>query len=154
MKTLTIKVAKDFVQNYRGVDDPQSMSYCDGHAIAYLERQTKRYGYPSVETMNTACRIFLRHNKPAPKGKTKMRIEVVKYMGKFGSFASAESEMYRAELVGRNGKRQVLPDTRAQCTEYDGHPERKYADQTAKIWAALLGCEVISVDRTPHKKAA
>jgi hypothetical protein len=83
----------------------------------------------------------------------KIHIEIVRYMAKFGAFANRESEMYRADLIGANGKRQTLPDTRACCTEYEGNPERKYAEQTAEIWAGLLGCKIVSVDKTGKKAA-
>jgi hypothetical protein len=147
---LTYSLAKRFVDNYKGINDPTSLNYCDSHAIVWLEDQARKYGYDRISTMNAACRIFMRNNKPAKRGK-KIRIEIVKYMAKWGAFASGESEMYRADLVGANGKRQTLPDTRACCTEYEGNPERKYAEQIAKIWAGLLGCQIVSVDKIAKK---
>lgn len=75
--------------------------------------------------------------------KRRPRIVIVMYMAKFGSFANHESVMYRAVLEGANGKRQTLPDTERCCTEYEGHPERKYADRIAGIWAKLLGVSKI-----------
>lgn len=153
-RELTYGVARTYVDNYKGINDPNSMSYCDGHAISWLEDQAKKYGYGDrISTMNAACRIFLRNNKPAKKG-AKLRIEIVKYMGKNGAFASGESEMYRADLIGANGKRQTLPDVRGSYSEFDGHTERKYIDPVAKDWAALLGCEVTFVDKTPKRRAA
>jgi hypothetical protein len=151
-RTLTTGVAQDFLHNYRAITDPQSLSYNDNYCGGYLNDKTRDYGFKTWEAMAAACRKLLKINPPTKKGK--IRIEIVKYMGKFGAFASGESEMYRAVLIGANGKQQALPDTRACCTEYGGHPERKYAEQIARTWASLLGCKIVSVDKTTGKKAA
>jgi hypothetical protein len=150
-KELTINTAKTYVQNYKGVSDPNSLSYNDGHAWAWLEDQAKRYGYPRPSTMNSACRLFLRHNKPAPKNNGKLRIEVIKFMGKFGAFANYEQIMYRAEIVGVNGKRHGAGDGMDDGME--GNPDPQYAKQDAKEWSALLGCPIVSVDKTAQVKA-
>jgi len=155
-KELAYQVAKQFMDNYKGISDPHSPSYLDGHCAAWLADKVTKFGYASEEAMAKACRAVLKAYKPAPKQgkKQKVRIEVVKYMGKWGSFATCESEMYRAMLVGANGQRQNLPDTRACYAEYGGHPERKYAVQRAEIWAALLGCPTVFVDEVGKKEIA
>jgi len=150
---MAIRVAEQFMLNFNGINSPTSLSYNDNYCGAWLTEQINRFGYKTWEAMAADCRVILKGVKPAPKPRgQKIRIEVVKYMGKFGSFANHESEMYQAILVGANGKRQALPDTRVCCTGYEGHPERKYAVQRAKIWAALLNCPTVFVD-TLSKKA-
>jgi len=156
-KDLAYKIASEFMQNFNGINCPTSLSYNDNYCGAWLVDQARKFGYDSPEAMAKECRIVLKAYTPAPKPtvkKEKLRIEVVSYMGKFGSFAASESKMYRAELVGVNGKRQILPDTQRCCTEYEGHPERKYPVQIAKIWAALLGCPTIFVDKVDSKTEA
>lgn len=150
-KELTIGVARAFVSNYKGINDPESFSYCDGHAISWLEDQAKKYGYGDrISTMNAACRIFLRNNKPAKKSSKKLSIEVIKFIGKNGAFASGNTEQYRTELVGANGKRRNINDWRSE----GGYSEKQYADRDAKAWAALLGCGIVFVDKTAKKVAA
>ena len=155
-KMLAYGIANKFMSNYNAIRDPQSLSYNDNYCAAWLNDQVAKFGYKSWEEMAKVCRQVLKAFKPAPKQvkKEKLRIEVVKYMGKFGSFAAGESEIYRAELVGVNGKRQALPDTQACYSEYEGHPDRRVATQRAQIWAALLGCPTVFVDTLSKKAAA
>src|SRR5271163_2787697 len=113
-KDLAYKIASEFMMNFNGISNPQSLSYNDNYCGAWLSDQARKFGYASPEAMAKECRIVLKAYTPEPKPtvkREKLRIEVVKYMGKFGSLANHESEMYRAELVGVNGKRQILPDT-------------------------------------------
>ena len=149
-KQLAYNIASEFMSNYNAIRNPQSFSYNDNYCGAWLNDQVAKFKYESWEAMAKACREVLKAYKPAPtaKKKDKLHIEVVKYMGKFGSFAAGESELYRAELVGVNGKRQALPDTQACCSGYEGHIDRQYAVRRAKIWAALLGCPTMFVDKT------
>jgi len=153
---MAIRVAEQFMLNFNGINSPTSLSYNDNYCGAWLTEQINRFGYKTWEAMAADCRVILKGVKPAPKvkAKEKLRIEVIKYMGKWGSFATTESEMYRAVLVGVNGKRQNLPDTRGCYGDYDGHPERKYAVERAKTWAAMLGCPTMFVDEVGKKAVA
>ena len=153
-KDLAYKIASEFMQNFNGINCPTSLSYNDNYCGAWLVDQARKFGYDSPEAMAKECRIVLKAYTPAPKPtvkKEKLRVEVVKFMGKFGAFAASEQVMYRAEIVGVNGKRKDAGDWQS---EGQGNPDRQYAVRDAKAWAALLGCPTIFVDKVDSKTEA
>ena len=152
MRTLTIRVAKGFLANYKSINDPYSMSFRDNFVAARLDEQSKRYGFgDDCSKMAAACRKFLKDNKPAPtaKKKNRLRIEVMKFIGKNGAFGS-EMEMYKTNLVGVNGKRRNINDWQ---NEGYGYASKQYADRDAAEWQKLFGCQIKFVDNTPKKGA-
>ena len=72
-----------------------------------------------------------------------VRVELLRQMGRNGGFATKDEPLWRAFLVGINGKRQCL-----HLDVSHGWRDQKYALQAAKQMAAMLGCPIIERDET------
>lgn len=84
MRTLTLGVAQDFLANYRGINDPNSLSFNDNYCGAYLNEKTRDYGFKTWEKMAAACRKLLK--QPAP---VKMVKIPAKLLGEVRNFVAS-----------------------------------------------------------------
>src|SRR5271167_3184436 len=83
-KDLAYKIADEFMINYNGIRNPQSLCYNDNYCGAWLNEQIVKFGYKSWDAMADDCRVIVKSYKPTTKPtvrREKLRIEVVKYMG-------------------------------------------------------------------------
>src|SRR5271167_2855808 len=64
MRTLTLGVAEEFLANFNGINDPNSLSYNDNYCGAYLNQKTQDYGFETWDKMAAACRKLLKISKP------------------------------------------------------------------------------------------